>query len=281
MDPDAYADDMARFLRLSDEDVERLFRGRPPEADQDLHDLATFLADASECLARPPRSEIEATHLALLAEAVRSRPAAAQGSSLPIAKRPGASAGFTERRHGIRRRGVRWVAKAAGVAAVMVVMTAALALAGVDLPGTAAETAFQTVGIDLPNQGDAAEAVDPAKLPPEASETAGRVLTVIHEWFSGAPWSGCEFGARLSQAARGAEGEPDTSRCGTGGEGGQAPAGQNAGGSANSENGLGKANEASGGAASHGHVDAGSERDAANEASEGAGQAGSGPNAGS
>ena len=278
MDPDAYADDMARFLRLSDEDVERLFRGRPPEADEGLHDVATFLADASECLARPPRSEIEATHLALLAEAVRSRPAAAQGSLLPIAKRPGAPAGFIVQR--FRHRAVRWAATTVGVAAVMVILTAALAFAGVDLPGTAAETAFQAVGIDLPNQGDAAaEAVDPAKLPPEASETADRVLTVIHEWFSGAPWSGCEFGARLAQAARGAEGEPDTSRCGAGGEGGQEPAGQNDGGSANSEKGRENANDASGGAASHGDVDAGSESDVTDVASEGASHAANGSNA--
>jgi len=256
---DAYGDDMARFQRLSDEDVERLFRGRPPEADQDLHDLATFLADASESLARPPRSEIEATHLALLAEAVRSRHAAAMGSSLPIATRPGASAGLTRRRVPMRLRTVRLAAKVAGAAALMVILTAALAFAGVDLPGTAAETAFQTVGVDLPNQGDAAaEAVDPAKLPPEASETARRVLTVINEWFSGAPWSGCELGARVSQAARGLEGEADTSHCGAGSGGGVESAGQGTGGSANSEKGLDKANEASGGAASHGEEGAGS-----------------------
>jgi hypothetical protein len=252
MDLGAYGDDMARFQRLSDEDVERLFLDRPPEADQDLHDLATFLADASESLARPPRSEIEATHLALLAEAVRSRHAAAQGSPLPIATRTGASAGTTQRRGPMRHRIVRLAAKVAGIAALMVVLTAALAFAGVDLPGTAAETAFQTVGVDLPNQGeDAAEAVDPAKLPTEASETAGRVLGVIHEWFTGAPWTGCEFGARASQAARGLEGEVDTSHCATGSAGGHKGSGRGAGGSTNSEKGLDKANEASGGAASH------------------------------
>jgi hypothetical protein len=258
MDLDAYADDMARFLRLSDEDVERLFRGRPPEADQDLHDVATFLADASESLARPPRSEIEATHLALLAEALRSRRAAVEAFSPPIATRTGASAG-SFLRGPTRHRAVRMAATVAGVAALMVVLTAVLAFAGVDLPGTAAETAFQTVGVDLPNQGDAAaDAVDPAKLPPEASETAGRVLTVIHGWFSGARWSGCEFGARVSQAARGLEGEANTSHCGAGDLGGQGSVGQGAGGSANSEKGLDKANEASGGAASHSDEGAGS-----------------------
>jgi hypothetical protein len=225
---------MARFLRLSDEDVERMFRGLAPERDEDLHDLATFLVDASERLSRPPRSEVEARHLAMLAEAIASRPASES----------------TERRGPVRPRTVRWAAKVAVTAVGIVFLTAALAFAGVDLPGTAAETAFSSVGLDLPNQNQAAaDAVDPAKLPADASDTAVRVLTVIHDWFSGAEWNGCEFGARLSQAARGLEGEPDTSHCDAGGaEGSHA---QGAGASANSEKGRETAEEASGGAASH------------------------------
>jgi hypothetical protein len=148
-------------------------------------------------------------------------------------------------------------------------MTAALAFAGVDLPGTAAETAFQQVlGVDLPNQGDAP---DPAQLPPDASDTARRVLTVIQEWRSGAEWTGCEFGARVSHAARGLEGEPDTSRCEGGGAGAvEGPDGAGAGASGNSEAGLGRANEASGGAASNGAAQAGEGQGIADDASSGA-----------
>jgi hypothetical protein len=217
MDPGAYGDDMAGFLRLSDEDVERLFRGLAPEGDEDLRDLASFLVDATESLSRSPRSEVTARHLARLAEAVGS--AESQGSPQPHATKTGGSlARSAERRGFMRHRTVRWAAKVAVGAASLVVMTAALALAGVDLPGTAAETAFESVGVDLPNQGQgAADAVDPAKLPSEASETAARVLTVIQEWQAGASWTGCEFGARVSHAARGLEGEPDTSRCGAAG----------------------------------------------------------------
>lgn len=247
MDRDAYQDDMARFLRLSDEDVERLLRGSAPEREEDLHDLAAFLADTSESLSRPPRSEIEARHLARLAEAVRASAPVAARNRTPVAPSP-------ERSHPMRHRALRWAATVAVTTASLVVATAALAWAGVDLPGTAAETAFGSVGIELPNQNQAAaDAVDPAKLPADASDTAVGVLTVIHDWFSGAPWNGCEFGARLSQAARGLEGEPDTSHCDAaeaGGTHGSQAAG--AGGADHAEKGRETADEASGGAASHG-----------------------------
>jgi len=264
MDLDAYGDDMARFLRLSDEDVERLFRGLAPEPDEDLRDLAGFLVDATEGLSRPPRSDVEARHLAHLAEAARSRPADVQGSPVPMGHRT-----------------VRWAAKVVVTAAGMVIATAALALAGVDLPGTAAETAFQNVlGVELPNQNQgAADAVDPAKLPSDASDTAVGVLTVIQEWFSGAEWSGCEFGTQVSQAA-GGEGTPDTSHCGSATAGGpQGSQGVGAGASANAEKGLEKADEASGGAASGGAAEAEAGLGTAEEASSDG--TGAGANAGS
>lgn len=113
----------------------------------------------------------------------------------------------------------RWTAKVTVGAATLVATTAALALAGVDLPGTAAETAFQQVlGVELPNQ--AQDGVDPAQLPEGASDTADRVLTVIRDRLSGAERNGCEFGAAVSAAARGTEGEPDISHCGVAEENG-------------------------------------------------------------
>jgi hypothetical protein len=275
----AYPDDMARFLRLSDEDVERLFRGVPPEDHEDLRDLAFFLTDAAESLSAPPSSEVETGHLAQLAQVIGSGPAPERRStSVRIARpAPGKSP--------MLPRTVRWAATVVSAAASLVVLTGALALAGVDLPGAAAETAFQKVlGVNLPNQDRdaAADAVDPAKLPADSSDTAVRVLTVIQEWFEGAPWSGCEFGARVSHAARGLEGEPDTSRCETAGSGHGASGSQGGGPDAagNAGNGHEIAEEASGGASSNGAGAAGSGGDAPDDVPGGTSEA-AGANAGS
>lgn len=273
MEPGAYADEMARFLRMSDEDVERLFRGLPPEGAEDLGDLASFLVDARESLSRSPRSEVEARHLAALAEAIRSRAEDPRVSRLPTSVRVSA-ARAAERRGPMRYRTVRWAAKVAAAAASVVLLTGGLAFAGVNLPGTAAETAFQKVlGVTLPNQEreEAAEAVDPAKLPPEASETARRVLAVIHAWYAGEDWTSCEFGARVSHAARGLEGEPDTSHCvAAGSEETDAEGTDEAEVEGTAEQGLGKADEASGGASSQGAANGQAGLEVAEQASGGA-----------
>jgi hypothetical protein len=273
MDRDAYPDDMARFLRLSDADVERIFRGLPPVADEDLRDLAGFLADAAQTLSRPPVGEARATHLSLLAGAIRTSSAGPEVSSGPAAAALPVTTLPTERRGRRRSPVARWAAKVAVAAATMVAATAALAWAGVDLPGTAAETAFQKVlGVELPNQGH--DAPDPEQLPDAASETAGRVLTTIQEWRSGAEGSGCEFGAAVSAAARGLEGEPDTSHCEhTGGNGGppEAGAARGAGNASHAGAGLETAGEASGGAATEGAAHAENGLGTAGEASGGEG----------
>jgi hypothetical protein len=245
MDRDAYPDDMARFLRLSDEDVERIFRGVPPEGDEDLRDLAGFLADAAETLSRPPGGEVQARHMSLLAGAIRTPSAGPEVSSGPAAA-ASTIPQPTERRGLMRIPAVRWAAKVTFAAAGLIVLTAALAFAGVDLPGTAAETAFDKVGVELPNQAEEHVGGVPEELPDTASDTAKAVLDVIREWRSGAAeGSGCEFGAAVSAAARG-ESEPDTSRCEAGGGGGSAASAgsENA---SNADEGLDTADEASGG----------------------------------
>jgi hypothetical protein len=174
-----------------------------------------------------------------------------------------------ERRSPIVRRGVRWAVKVAVATASIVLMTAGLAFAGVDLPGTAAEIAFQKVlGVDLPNQADDHAGAVPDELPESADDTARAVLDVIREWRSGAEWSGCEFGAHVSAAARGLEGELDTSHCEAGGaRGSVASAGsENA---SNAAEGLETADEASGGAASDGASNADEGLETADEASGG------------
>jgi hypothetical protein len=267
MDRDAYPDDMARFLRLNDEDVERLLRGLPPEGGEDLRDLAGFLADAAQTLSRPPRDEVRAAHLSLLAGAIRTSSAGPEVSSGPAA----AALSNADPRRRPTRSVTRRVAKVAVAAATLVLATAALAWAGVDLPGTAVETAFQKVlGVELPNQSQ--DAPDPEQLPDEASDTAARVLTVIHDWLSGTGRGGCEFGVAVSAAARGLEGEPDTSHCSeaAGGPGGNAASG-GADNVEHADEGLGTADDASGGASTEG---AGNGDQGLDNAEEGLGTAG-------
>jgi hypothetical protein len=267
MDRDAHQDDMVRFLRLSDEDVERLFRGLPPESDEDLRDLAAFLTDAAETLFSPPRGEVQTTHLSLLAGAIRTPSAGPEVSSGPAAAasptlRP------TERRRLVRSSVARWVARVTVAAATLVVTTAALAVAGVDLPGTAAETAFAKVfGVELPNQAEEHAGSVPDELPDSAADTALAVLDVIREWRSGAEWSGCEFGAHVSNAARGLVGEPDTSHCEDGS--GAQTAGIGAATAGKAAGGLEIADEVSGGAASSGAANAADGLETADEASGG------------
>jgi hypothetical protein len=257
MDRDAYPDDMARFLRLSEEDVERIFRGLPPEGDEDLRDLTDFLAEAAETLSRPPRGEVQATHLSLLAGAIRTPSAGLRGESSGPAAAAVPIAQLAEKRRLMRSPVGRWAAKVTVAAATLVAMTAALAFAGVDLPGTAAETAFQKVlGVELPNQGQ--DAVDPAQLPEGASETADSVLTVIHDRLSGADWNGCEFGAAVSAAAQDLEGDSDTSHCGAAEENGGAESAAD-GAPDNAADGA-PDNAADSGAESAGHADAGLEK---------------------
>lgn len=275
MDRDAYSGDMARFLRLPDEDVERLFRGFPPEDGEDLRDLASFLVDAAQTLSRPPAGEVRTAHLSLLAGAIRTPSAGPEVSTSGPAAAASPIDRATERRRPQRSSVLRWAAKITLAAATVVAATASLAWAGVDLPGTAAETAFQKVlGIELPNQ--AQNAADPAELPDDASDTATRVLAVVHDWLSGAELNGCEFGAAVSAAARGLEGDPDVSHCGAaGGESGSAPAA--AGGAENAghaDEGLETAGEASGGASTEGAANADEGLGTAGEASESAGTEG-------
>lgn len=279
----AYPDDMARFLRLSDEDVERLFRGVPPEADEDLRDLAFFLTDAAERLSAPPSSEVETGHLARLAEVIGSGPTPEQRSTTIVSvAHPG------ERRRPMLRGAVRWVITVVTAATSIVLLTGALALAGVDLPGTAAETTFAKVfGVELPNQADRQAASIPEELPDDAADTANAVLDVIGERRAGAEWNGCEFGQHVSAAARGDTADIshcDAGRPEAGATDGVAGGGASVGGSAsdnavNGEHGLETAEEASDGAASNGAANAQNGSDTANDASDGAGE-GAGSSAG-
>ena len=268
MDPDAYPDDMARFLRLSDAEVDTLFQGLPPKGDEDLRELADFLADAAASISRPPRAEVQATHLSLLAGAIRTTSAGPH--DLP-SWGPAAAARPTDRsrrERGIMRSAtIRRASKVALASATIVLLTAALAFAGVDLPGTAAETAFDKVfGIELPNQGQGSAA--PEELPDAASDTAVAVRTTIDEMRSGEGTGGCAFGAAVSAAARGVE--TDTSHCASSENETGAAEAVGSGNASHASDGLGTAGEASEGAATEGASNADEGLGIADEASAGA-----------
>ncbi len=212
--PDDYQDEMFGLFAPRDEDVERALAGEAP-MDEGLAEVADVLARGRAALAQAPPEAVQARHLAAVAEAARGLREQAQRARMPA--RAG-RARPTRREGPMRNPLVRRTAQALAAAAVLVLATAGLAVAGVDLPGTAAETAFEKVfGVTLPNQGaEVSETGVPEELPEEASDTADRVLEVILARRSGEAtaqaWSGCEFGAHVAAAARG-EATADTSNC--------------------------------------------------------------------
>lgn len=120
---------------------EMAFR-RNPAADPELAKFATALRAE---LVRPPAEAVRAALPAQLAEQARIAAAQHHGAA--------AAAAAAHSR--------RWLAAkiGLGVAAVPLV-TAGLAVAGVHLPASA-QSAFEGVGIELPNQGGAASGTDP------------------------------------------------------------------------------------------------------------------------
>lgn len=104
------------------------------------------------------------------------------------------------------------LARLAAGAVAVTGATAGLAYAGVDLPGQAAEQAFEAVlNVELPNQGAPEEAASTDARSAEAGAVAERVRAVIEAWTGE---RGCEFGQAVAAAARGdAEGGPAEDPC--------------------------------------------------------------------
>jgi hypothetical protein len=179
---------------VTERDIDRLLSGRTP-ADGSEARLAAFVGSARRVLSVPPDEATEAAHLKAILAAARPRPSA---TILPATK--GRASGSSL---GLRIRAA--AAKVAIGALGLTTGTAGLAMAGVDLPGTLAEKAFDAVGINLPNQGRGHEGS------PNASETSRRVHEAHRR--RDASMSGCEFGASVSRAARGLTDESDPEHC--------------------------------------------------------------------
>ena len=132
---DAYEEEMGFLRRLTTDDEERLIAGDAPVGGE-LAEVAGFAralrASASQNV--PPAS---AALIARLAETAR------------------ASAGTTQEHRPVRparpRRRLALVARVAVAVATVPLLFAGLAFAGVNLPGPADE-AFESVGVELPNQ---------------------------------------------------------------------------------------------------------------------------------
>lgn len=127
------------------------------------------------------------------------------------------------------------VAKLALAVSLLTGGTAGLAYAGVDLPGSAAENAFQAVGLHLPNQGESNVKADGGE-----KSVADDVRAVIE----GTEERNCEFGQAVSEAASanatGEQPEPTHDPCA---EASPSPQGSRATGETRSSEGKAKAEE--------------------------------------
>jgi hypothetical protein len=179
---------------VTERDMDRLLSGRSL-ADGSEARLAAFVGSTRRVLTIPPDEATEAAHLKAILAAARPRP------STTILPATGKRASGTSL--GLRLRAA--AAKVAIGALGLTTGTAGLAMAGVDLPGTLAEKAFDAVGVSLPNQGRGHEGS------PNASETSRRVHEAHRR--RDASMSGCEFGASVSRAARGVTDESDPKHC--------------------------------------------------------------------
>jgi hypothetical protein len=146
-DERAYERDMGSLRALSANEQDRLLTGHAPHADAQLDEVATFMRALRAALPAQPDEHAEADLIRRLAEA-------SAASSSAEANRATAGAGIGR---GHARSRLTFVARVGIAVALLPALMASLAFAGVSLPGPA-QDAFETIGIELPNQaGDGAD----------------------------------------------------------------------------------------------------------------------------
>lgn len=200
-------------------------------AETDLDDeLSEFLESSlddelSEFLGRTRR----------LAEMPDGRTVARHLSAIVATSRTATDTAAPSIRRSLMDRAKPLVAKVALAVSLLTGGSAGLAYAGVDLPGSAAENAFQAVGITLPNQGEG------------NVEAAGEksVAEDVRAVIEGTEERNCEFGQAVSEAAsanaKGEQPEPTHDPCA---EASPSPQGSRATGEARSAEGKARAEEA-------------------------------------
>ena len=133
---DAFDQEMDAIRSLTEEDELRLFRGQEP-ASGELAEVAAFARTLRSALLEPAPPALAAGLVPRLAEAARA------GSAAPA---------LVPRRFSVPSlRGRRPLLRIAFALAAIPVLFAGLAFAGVNLPDPA-RSAFETIGIELPNQ---------------------------------------------------------------------------------------------------------------------------------
>ena len=175
--------DVRALSELSDRELDALFDGRDPVDGEGLEDLARHLQEARAVLVTPPAPETSRRHLALIAEVARPVTPAFE---------------LAEPREGLIHI-ARKVALRLGLGSLSAFLSiGGLAYAGVELPGTAAERAFEAVtGVELPNQ-DSAPAAEEADEK-HSSENHGSEVSAAASDHT--VEKGCEFGHAIAALA--------------------------------------------------------------------------------
>jgi hypothetical protein len=178
-DLDDIYDEMRRLGKTSESDLDRMLSGHPVD-DAALEGMASALQETRERLTQAPDKSIRRSHLLAMA-------AAADGVASETSQD---AASLANSRPTLGRRLMRrtWLigTRAAAAGGVLALSSLGLAYAGVDLPGTAAEQAWEAVGVHIPNQ---------VELPEQSK--ANDVRDVIES----SEERGCEFGQAVSEAA--------------------------------------------------------------------------------
>jgi hypothetical protein len=267
--PNDYEDEMGGLGRLSDREVEQLAAGRTPIDDDTLEDLAAHLRIIRAACVAAPDEVTHALHVAEITHTAQlfaesGEPVAAASKAIGPAGQASGLSKWTRRMEVARSSAIKL---AAGMTAAML-STAGLAYAGVDLPGQAADKAFDAVlGVELPNQGRREVKVTSDGPDESADQTALDVWAVISNW-SGE--RGCAFGQAVANAATDGEHAPDcTAAEGAGSQGDEASAEGRATADEASSVGTSTANEASRGRSEAGKETGASERGQSNNPSSG------------
>lgn len=138
---DAFEEEML-FRTLSDEDAEQLLRGRAPEGSEFI-EVAEFAQAVGQTL--PARPEDGSALVRQLAEAARTASPKGAVKTTPVAVSARA------RRFRLQPPRLVAVARVTAVLALVPLLFAGLAVAGVSLPEPA-RSAFEVAGVNLPNQ---------------------------------------------------------------------------------------------------------------------------------
>jgi hypothetical protein len=145
---DAFEDEMGFLGPFSDADVERALAGLAsmPGADGDLDELTSFVVTLKGAVPVRPGAALEASLVPRLASRAR---AAGEGAASALTAEAPAAGARTARSWSPR---LALAAKVAVAIALVPALVSGMAFAGVTLPEPARE-AFESVGIELPNQG--------------------------------------------------------------------------------------------------------------------------------